>query len=137
MSFIGAHVSSRSARRATLQSPAMANPAPEIFKAYDIRGVVGRTLTEDTVRLIGRALGSEILERAARGLMPQRERQAAAVGRDGRLSGPSLAAALMEGMRSTGVEVIDIGMVPTPISYFAAHRLGCNDVSQEPVRQVV
>ena len=103
----------------------MANPAPEIFKAYDIRGVVGRTLTEDTVRLIGRALGSEILERAARGLMPQRERQAAAVGRDGRLSGPSLAAALMEGMRSTGVDVIDIGMVSTPVSYFAAHRLGC------------
>jgi phosphomannomutase / phosphoglucomutase len=103
----------------------MAHPAPEIFKAYDIRGIVDRTLTEDTVRLIGCALGSEIIERAARGLMPKRERQAVAIGRDGRLSGPALAGALMDGLRSAGVDVIDIGMVPTPIAYFAAHHLGC------------
>ncbi len=95
--------------------------APEIFKAYDIRGIVGRTLTDEAVRLIGRALGSEAIERAG---SPQ-GRQAVAVGRDGRLSGPSLAAALTEGLRESGVDVIDIGMVATPVTYFAAHYLGC------------
>jgi phosphomannomutase/phosphoglucomutase len=96
----------------------MPHPAPEIFKAYDIRGIVGRSLTEDTVRLIGRALGSEARER---GKGPQ----TVAVGRDGRLSGPALAAALMRGIRESGVDVIDIGMVATPVTYFAAHHLGC------------
>ena len=90
-------------------------PPAEIFKAYDIRGIVGRTLTEEGVRLIGRALGSEA---RARG------QTAFAIGRDGRLSGPSLAAALAEGLCASGVDVIDIGMVATPMSYFAAHQLG-------------
>jgi phosphomannomutase/phosphoglucomutase len=98
----------------------MAHPAPEIFKAYDIRGIVGRSLTEDTVRQIGLALGTEARER---GKGPQ----TFAVGRDGRLSGPSLAAALMEGLRASGVDTIDIGMVATPVTYFAAYHLGCSN----------
>ena len=90
-------------------------PAAEIFKAYDIRGVVGKTLTADAVRTIGQAIGSEA---RARG------RHAIAIGRDGRLSGPMLAAALAEGICAAGVDVVDIGMVATPLSYFAAFQLG-------------
>ena len=85
---------------------------PEIFKAYDIRGIVGKTLTPPIVRAIGQALGS---------LARERGRNAMVVGRDGRLSGPEFAAAVSEGIRSTGTSVIDIGMVTTPMSYFAAH----------------
>ena len=95
-------------------------PAPEIFKAYDIRGIVGRSLTEETVRLVGRALASEARERSP-GL------QTFTVGRDGRLSGPSLAGALMQGLREGGANTVDIGMVPTPVSYYAAHLLGCGN----------
>jgi phosphomannomutase/phosphoglucomutase len=89
--------------------------APEIFKAYDIRGVVGRTLTPDAVRAIGRALGT---------LAAARKRTAIVVGRDGRLSGPELLQALSEGILAAGVDVIDIGMVATPMTYFAAEHLG-------------
>ena len=88
----------------------------EIFRIYDIRGVVGRSLTPEIVRAIGRALGS--LGRA-------RGAPAFAVGRDGRLSGPALVAALTEGLASAGADVIDLGMAPTPVAYFAAHHLGC------------
>ncbi len=95
----------------------MKNPPAEIFKAYDIRGIVGRTLTEDGVRLIGRSLATEARLRG---------QKAIAVGRDGRLSGPSLAAALADGLRAGGIDVIDIGMVATPMTYFAAHQLGCH-----------
>ena len=91
----------------------------EIFKAYDIRGIVGRTLTAEIVSAIGRALGSEA---RARG------QQAVAIGRDGRLSGPELSAALAQGLCAAGVDVIDIGMAATPIGYFAAHHLGCGSV---------
>lgn len=101
----------------------MATIAPEIFKAYDIRGIVGRTLTEEAVRLIGQALGSEARERAQRGEIAANP--SFAVGRDGRLSGPSFAAALAQGLCAAGVDVIDIGMVATPMTYFAAHHLGC------------
>jgi phosphomannomutase/phosphoglucomutase len=93
----------------------MSVPA-EIFRAYDIRGIVGRTLTPDVVRAIGRALGTLGREQAA---------PAFAVGRDGRLSGPELAAALADGINAAGADVIDIGMVPTPVAYFAAQHLGC------------
>ncbi|WP_418647029.1 phosphomannomutase/phosphoglucomutase [Thauera butanivorans] len=93
-----------------------AQPAPEIFKAYDIRGIVDTVLTPDAVRAIGHALGSEAVTRG---------QQAIAVGRDGRLSGPALAGALADGIRAAGVDVIDIGCVPTPLTYFAAHHLGC------------
>jgi phosphomannomutase/phosphoglucomutase len=82
-----------------------------IFKAYDIRGVIGKTLDADTARLIGRAFGSEV--RAQGG-------DAVVVARDGRLSGPDLIAALSDGLRSAGVDVVNVGMVPTPVGYFAA-----------------
>ncbi|HKO87428.1 MAG TPA: phosphomannomutase/phosphoglucomutase, partial [Burkholderiales bacterium] len=87
----------------------------EIFKAYDIRGIVGRTLTAEVVELVGRALGSLCLERGGKAI---------AVGRDGRLSGPELVGALSRGIQSTGVDVHDVGMVPTPLVYYAAHQLG-------------
>jgi phosphomannomutase/phosphoglucomutase len=88
----------------------------EIFRAYDIRGIVGKTLTPAIVRDIGRALGSI-----------GRERKAAtfAIGRDGRLSGPEFAKALAEGLNAAGADVIDIGMGPTPLAYFAAYHLNC------------
>jgi phosphomannomutase/phosphoglucomutase len=89
----------------------------EIFKAYDIRGVVGHSLTPDIVRLTGQALGS---------LAREKQQTAIAVGRDGRLSGPALADALMSGICAAGVDAIDIGCVPTPLTYFAAHELGCH-----------
>jgi phosphomannomutase/phosphoglucomutase len=93
----------------------MTQLAPEIFKAYDIRGIVRTTLTADTVRLIGQALGSEAVAQGIKTI---------AVGRDGRLSGAELAGALAKGITATGVDVIDIGCVPTPLSYFAAYELG-------------
>ncbi|MEO8850076.1 MAG: phosphomannomutase/phosphoglucomutase [Casimicrobiaceae bacterium] len=86
----------------------------EIFKAYDIRGVVGRTLTTPIVLAIGRALGSLAHERACATIV---------VGRDGRLSGPAFAQALTDGILASGVDVIDIGMVTTPMSYYAAEAL--------------
>jgi len=85
-----------------------------IFRAYDIRGVVDQSLTTAAVRLIGRAIGSETL---------QRGRDTVVVGRDGRLSGPSLSEALIAGIASTGCDVKDIGCVPTPVLYFATHYL--------------
>ncbi|MGE0874093.1 MAG: phosphomannomutase/phosphoglucomutase [Burkholderiales bacterium] len=87
----------------------------EIFRAYDIRGVVGRTLTAEVARAVGRALGTLSQERGARAVV---------VGRDGRLSGPELAAAFAEGAAASGADVIELGMVPTPVAYFAAHHLG-------------
>ena len=91
------------------------NVPAEIFRTYDIRGVVGRTLTAALVRDIGRALGTMGRERGAATF---------AVCRDGRLSGPELSAALMEGLAASGADVVDIGMGPTPLAYFAAHHLG-------------
>ena len=94
----------------------MHNLPPEIFKAYDIRGVVGRTLTAEIVEAIGHAIGSEA---RARNLA------SVAIGRDGRLSGPELSQALARGLQKSGVNVVDVGMVATPMLYFAAHEL-CN-----------
>ena len=88
---------------------------PEIFKAYDIRGIVGKTLTPAIVRAVGQALGTRALELG---------RDTFAIGRDGRLSGPELAGALAEGLQASGVNVVDLGMVATPMTYFAAHHLG-------------
>jgi phosphomannomutase/phosphoglucomutase len=95
----------------------MTTPAlpSQIFKAYDIRGVVGDTLTPPIVSAIGQALGS---------LAQERGRDTIVIGRDGRLSGPDLGAALAAGIRSSGAQVIDVGMVATPMTYFAAHELG-------------
>ena len=89
----------------------------EIFKAYDIRGVVGRSLTPDIVELIGRAVGAEA---AALG---QHE---IVVGRDGRLSSPEIASAVIRGIRRAGIDVIDLGLVTTPMAYFAAYQLGAH-----------
>lgn len=98
----------------------MADIPKEIFKAYDIRGVVGTQLTAPGVELIGRALGTQALA----GVKAGDARPAIAIGRDGRLSGPELAGALARGIQATGVDVVDIGMVATPMTYFAAHQLG-------------
>ena len=87
----------------------------EIFKAYDIRGIVGKTLTAEIAYAVGQSLGTLSLERGASSI---------AVGRDGRLSGPELSQALRDGITATGCNAIDIGMAPTPMSYFAGHYLG-------------
>lgn len=89
----------------------------EIFKAYDIRGIVGRTLTPAIVEAIGHAIGSEAAAR---------KQTAIVIGRDGRLSGPELAAALARGIQKAGIDVIDLGMVATPMTYFAAYQLQTN-----------
>ncbi|EMR0464331.1 phosphomannomutase/phosphoglucomutase [Stenotrophomonas maltophilia] len=88
--------------------------AAGIFRAYDIRGVVGSELTPKTAALIGQAIGTVALEQGLREVV---------IGRDGRLSGPELAAGLAEGLRRTGCAVIDIGLAPTPVVYYAAFHL--------------
>ncbi|TDR50664.1 phosphomannomutase [Halomonas ventosae] len=95
------------------QEAIQAVPA-SIFRAYDIRGIVDDTLTETGVQQIGRAIGSEARSRGESTVV---------VARDGRLSGPRLLAALTRGLVSSGCDVVDIGMVPTPVLYFATHVL--------------
>ncbi len=82
-----------------------------IFKAYDVRGIVGKTLDAAVAEHLGRAFGTAALAAGEKTV---------AVGRDGRLSGPELAAALIRGLTSTGVNVIDVGAVTTPMLYYAA-----------------
>lgn len=94
--------------------------SPSIFKAYDIRGIVGQTLDERFAEHLGRAFGTEAIAAGEK---------AVAVGRDGRLSGPGLAAALVRGLASTGLDVVDIGAVTTPMLYYVAAtrgRYGCH-----------
>ena len=86
-----------------------------IFRAYDIRGIVGDALTPDIVRRIGAAIGAEAHRRRVRTLV---------VGRDGRHSGAALGAALVEGLRESGRDVVDVGRVPSPVLYFAAAHFG-------------
>ncbi|WP_455209407.1 phosphomannomutase/phosphoglucomutase [Kaarinaea lacus] len=88
---------------------------PSIFKAYDIRGIVNETLTEDAIYQIGLAFGSEAAAR---------NEQTIYVARDGRLSGPALLKAFTQGLLASGRDVVDIGMVPTPVLYFAAYQMG-------------
>ena len=88
---------------------------PSIFKAYDIRGIVDDTLTESSIYQIGLAVGSEAFDR---------QEQQIFVGRDGRLSGPALLKAFTQGLLDSGRDVVDVGMVPTPVLYFAAYALG-------------
>ncbi|MDZ7854501.1 MAG: phosphomannomutase/phosphoglucomutase, partial [Halomonas sp.] len=95
------------------QAASQAVPA-SIFRAYDIRGIVDDTLTEANVEQIGRAVGSEARARGESTVV---------VARDGRLSGPRLLAALTRGLIASGCDVVDIGMVPTPVLYFATHVL--------------
>ena len=92
----------------------MLNLPKEIFKAYDIRGIVGKSLTADIVQAIGHAIGSEAVARGQHSI---------AIGRDGRLSGVEFAAALARGIQQSGIHVIDVGMVATPMVYFAAYHL--------------
>ncbi len=95
--------------------------SPTIFRAYDIRGVVDRELTEEAVRSVGQALAGQVLDAGLNKVC---------VGRDGRLSGPRLQNALAEGLMAGGCDVIDVGQVPTPLLYFANHVLetGCGVV---------
>lgn len=87
---------------------------PAIFRAYDIRGIVGTSLTEESVFLIGKAIGSLLREQGGNQI---------AIARDGRHSGPALLKALGEGLMATGCNVVDLGMVPTPLLYFATQQL--------------
>jgi phosphomannomutase/phosphoglucomutase len=98
-------------------APVQAQPPKlpaDIFRAYDIRGVVGRTLNAETAYWIGRAIGSQSLAQGEPNI---------AVGRDGRLSGPELAQQLIQGLLDCGCHVSDVGMVPTPVVYYAGHIL--------------
>ncbi len=88
---------------------------PGIFKAYDIRGVLGSTLDDAIARQIGLAFAAAALEKGEKTVI---------IGRDGRLSGPGLSAALADGLRTGGVDVVDVGMVATPMLYFATCHLG-------------
>ncbi|MEY2150960.1 phosphomannomutase/phosphoglucomutase [Rhodanobacter sp. 115] len=96
--------------------PPVISPAdvdPSIFRAYDVRGVVGKTLTAEVAKALGQSIGMVMREKGLREIV---------VGRDGRLSGPELAGALGDGLRAAGIDVIDIGAAPTPVVYFAAYR---------------
>ena len=100
-----------------------------IFREYDIRGIVGRDLLTETVRAVGRAYGSELrseLEGEGKGS----EAPVVAVGHDNRPSSPELAEAMMEGLRSTGVDVLDLKTAPTPATYWAEEALGTDGVIQ-------
>ncbi|WP_332775310.1 phosphomannomutase/phosphoglucomutase, partial [Polaromonas sp.] len=90
-----------------------------IFKAYDIRGVVPSTINDEMAEALGKAFGTVALAEGEKTV---------AVGRDGRLSGPSLSAALMRGLAASGVNVIDVGMVTTPMLYFAANTLATSGI---------
>lgn len=99
---------------ATIDEASAEEVPASIFRAYDIRGIIDETLTQGIAKQIGRAIGSEALDR---------EQGQVVVGRDGRLSGPAISEALIEGLRASGVDVIDIGAVPTGVLYFATHAL--------------
>src|SRR5690554_4894083 len=91
---------------------------PDIFREYDIRGVVERDFAGDVPELIGRAFGSELIAQNGDAASPP----VVVVGRDNRPSSPDLAESLIEGLLRTGVDVIDVGTVPTPGLYYATHR---------------
>jgi phosphomannomutase len=90
-----------------------------IFKAYDIRGVVPSTINEELAEALGKAFGTVALAEGEKTV---------ALGRDGRLSGPGLCAALARGLAAAGVDVIDVGMVTTPMLYFAASTLATSGI---------
>ncbi len=102
---------SKPAAKPPVISPAEVDPS--IFRAYDVRGVVGKTLTAEVAKALGQSIGMVMREKGLREIV---------VGRDGRLSGPELAGALGDGLRAAGIDVIDIGAAPTPVVYFAAYR---------------
>ena len=86
----------------------------DIFRAYDIRGIVENALTPDAVQMIGQAFATQALSQGQKTVV---------IGRDGRLSSPELAKRLSAGLRAGGCDVVDIGMVPTPVLYYATHKL--------------
>ena len=90
------------------------NIPAEIFKAYDIRGIVDETITDEVTYKIGQAIGSEIIAAGKNSIV---------IGRDGRLSGPRLAKTLANGLQAAGVSVTDIGVAPSPVVYFSAYQL--------------
>ncbi|MBP6252170.1 MAG: phosphomannomutase/phosphoglucomutase [Rubrivivax sp.] len=90
---------------------------PSVFKAYDIRGIVGQSIDQRFALHLGRAFGSQARAEGER---------AVAVGRDGRLSGPGLVKALIRGLKSTGLDVVDLGAVTTPMSYYVAATRGAH-----------
>jgi phosphomannomutase len=97
---------------------------PSVFKAYDIRGIVGQTIDETFAEHLGRAFGSQARAEGEK---------AVAVGRDGRLSGPGLVKALIKGLKSTGLDVVDLGPVTTPMAYYVAAtrgQYGCRSAIQ-------
>ena len=85
---------------------------PEIFREYDIRGIVGEDLTPETVATLGRGIGTYVR---------RRDKSSVALGRDCRLSSPDFAAALTQGLLATGCSVLDLGTVPTPLLYFCVY----------------
>lgn len=99
-------------------APAAVTIDPTIFRAYDVRGVVGQSLTPQVAKLLGQSIGTVMREKGLREIV---------IGRDGRLSGPELASALADGLRLAGIDVIDVGPVPTPVVYYATYRFntGC------------
>jgi len=93
------------------------DPSDSIFRAYDIRGIVDKTLTQDKVYEIGCAIGSEALDKGIETVI---------MAKDGRLSSPTLSRSLAEGILSTGTNILDIGTVPTPVLYFVAYHHDCH-----------
>lgn len=92
----------------------MADLNPHIFREYDIRGIVGEDLTDDTVEILGRAWGTWLVNQG---------QQTCTLGRDCRTSSPAFAQALSRGMQSCGINVVDVGVVPTPLLYFSMYEL--------------
>jgi phosphomannomutase/phosphoglucomutase len=99
----------------------MAAISPTIFREYDIRGLVDRDLTEEAVFLTGRALGTLVRDQGGRRVV---------VGRDCRESGPRFAGRMAAGLTASGVDVVDLGVVPTPLVYFAAATLDVDGLCQ-------
>ncbi len=109
-------VAAPAARAAAVRSAIAVDPA--IFRAYDIRGVAGQSLSKEVAHALGQAIGAVMQDKGLREIV---------VGRDGRLSGPELVAGLCNGLRAAGIDVLDIGAVPTPLVYYATFRFntGC------------
>jgi phosphomannomutase len=87
---------------------------PSILREYDIRGIVGDTLSIEDVKVIGRAFGTMLIEKGGNSV---------AVGYDGRLSSPGFESALVEGLINTGINVATVGLGPSPMLYYATHKL--------------
>ena len=87
---------------------------PYIFREYDIRGVVDKDLTDNVVKLLGKGIGTYFLNNGAK---------SASIGGDVRLSTERFRELLMKGLRSVGVDVVNVGAVPTPVQYFSMHHL--------------